>query len=314
MAEAASCLDLKTSFFQVSLPRETRHLFRCRVEVGTLVELTRLPMVYKASPEILQIITSAIAGVTTVVHRLCAAPPLVPIVVWIGNIRITGSRSDATLWEAQVLRNPDGCHASMGEERESGATQYTFLWVRFDHTHRAVSLSDKFVRSVCAMPALNSSTIAEMEVVASRFLYAAAILGTRSCDYYFFIKAVRRRLSALNRGIVQETSPKNVPPAAVGLGEGLRHIIENIIVSESSSPRKRHRPPSSRMHRSMDGEPFLFQTPATLKLPEENGRRSLFLSCRPRRAVRLALSAFFRHLAIHHGSLGGQHFAARSGE
>ncbi|RNE98627.1 putative protein tyrosine phosphatase [Trypanosoma cruzi] len=27
MAEVASCLDLKASFFQVSLPRDTRHLF-----------------------------------------------------------------------------------------------------------------------------------------------------------------------------------------------------------------------------------------------------------------------------------------------
>ncbi|RNC35248.1 target of rapamycin (TOR) kinase 1 [Trypanosoma cruzi] len=69
MAEAASCLDVKASFLQVSLPRETLHLFRCRVEDGTLVELTRLPMGYKASPEILQIvITSAIARATTVVH------------------------------------------------------------------------------------------------------------------------------------------------------------------------------------------------------------------------------------------------------
>ncbi|KAF8289605.1 target of rapamycin (TOR) kinase 1, putative [Trypanosoma cruzi] len=100
MAEAASCLDLKASFFQVSLPRETRHLFRCRVEDGTLVELTRLPMGYKASPEILQIITSTIAGVTTVVHRLWAAPPLVRIVVWIDDTRIAGSKSDETLWEA----------------------------------------------------------------------------------------------------------------------------------------------------------------------------------------------------------------------
>ncbi|KAF8300377.1 hypothetical protein TcYC6_0060650 [Trypanosoma cruzi] len=91
-------------------------------------------MGYKVGPEILQIITSAIAGVTTVVHRLWAAPPLVRIVVWIGNIRIAGSRSDATLWEAQVLRNADGCDATMGEDRESGATQYTFLWVQFDHT------------------------------------------------------------------------------------------------------------------------------------------------------------------------------------
>ncbi|RNF20357.1 protein kinase, putative,serine/threonine protein kinase, partial [Trypanosoma cruzi] len=72
-----------------------------------------------------------------------------------------------------------------------------------------------------------SLTIAEMEIMASRFLYAAAILGTRLCDYYSFIKAVRRRLSALNRGIVLETSPANLPPSAVGLGERLQHSIEN---------------------------------------------------------------------------------------
>ncbi|KAF8294373.1 hypothetical protein TcYC6_0101130 [Trypanosoma cruzi] len=121
-----------------------------------------------------------------------------------------------------------------------------------------------------------------MEVTASRVLPAAAILGTRLCDYHFF-KAVQRRLSALNRGIVQEKSPANLPPVAIGLDERLRHIIENIIVGESSSPRRRHRPPSSRTHRSMDGKPFLFQTPATLKLPEGKWRGSLFLSCRPRR-------------------------------
>ncbi|RNE96608.1 target of rapamycin (TOR) kinase 1 [Trypanosoma cruzi] len=101
--------------------------------------------------------------------------------------------------------------------------QCTFLGVQFDHTHRTVSLSEKFVRSVCAMSALNSLAIAGMEVVASCFLYAAAILCTRLCDYYFSIKAVRRRLSALHQGIVLETSTANLLPAAVGLGERLRH-------------------------------------------------------------------------------------------
>ncbi|EKG01151.1 target of rapamycin (TOR) kinase 1, putative, partial [Trypanosoma cruzi] len=191
MAEAVSCLDVKSSFI-VSLPRETRHLFRCRVEDGTLVELTRHPMGYKAGPEILQmVITSAIAGVTTVVHRLWAAPPSVRVDVWIDNIRIAGSKSDATLWEAQVLRNADSCHATIGEEREPGATQCTFLGVRVDHTHRAVSLIDKFVRSVCVMPAVNSLTIAEMEVVASRFcmrpqfwarVYVSTAFSSRQCD------------------------------------------------------------------------------------------------------------------------------------
>ncbi|RNC35842.1 target of rapamycin (TOR) kinase 1, partial [Trypanosoma cruzi] len=95
-------------------------------------------MGYKAIPEILQIITSAIAVVTTVVHRLWAASPLVRVDVWIDDIRITGSKSGATLWEAQVLRNADGRRATMGEDRESGVTHYTFLWVQFDHTRQAV--------------------------------------------------------------------------------------------------------------------------------------------------------------------------------
>ncbi|RNC41446.1 target of rapamycin (TOR) kinase 1 [Trypanosoma cruzi] len=127
MAEAASCVELKASFFK-SLPRGTRHLFRCRVEDGTLVELTRLPMGYKASPEILQIIiTSAIAGVTTVVHRLWAVPPSVRIDVWIDNKRIAGSKSDATLWESQVLRNADSCHATIGRI-ENRAPRSTPFW------------------------------------------------------------------------------------------------------------------------------------------------------------------------------------------
>ncbi|PWV05235.1 hypothetical protein C3747_136g48 [Trypanosoma cruzi] len=164
------------------------------------------------------------------------------------------------------------------------------------------------------MPALNSSTVAGMEVVASRFLYATAILCKRLCDYYFFIKAVRRRLSALHQGIVLETSTANVPSAAVGLGERLRHTIENTTVSESSIPRKRHRLPSSRMHRSMDGEPFLFQTSSTLKLPGEMGEEAFSYHAGRGMCGTLSLIGLFRHLAIHHGRLGGQHFAARSCE
>ncbi|EKF26249.1 hypothetical protein MOQ_010068 [Trypanosoma cruzi marinkellei] len=228
MAEAASCLDLKACFFQVPSPRGTRHLFRCRVEDGTLVELTRLPTGYKASPGTLHIvIASTIARVTTAVHPLRAATSLVRIDIWIDDIRIAGLKSDVTLWEAQVLPNADGRHATVGEDRESGATQYTFLGVQFDHAHRAVSLSEKFFRSVCDMQALNSLTIVGVEVTASRFLCAAAVLGTRLRACYFFSKAVRRRLSVHNRGIVLETSPASLPPAAVGFLEGFRRMIEN---------------------------------------------------------------------------------------
>ncbi|PWV04535.1 putative target of rapamycin (TOR) kinase 1 [Trypanosoma cruzi] len=203
----------------------------------------------------------------------------------------------------------------MGEDRESGGTQHTFLGVHFDHAHRAVSLSDKFVRSVRAMPTLNSLTISEMEVVASRFLYAASILGTRLCDCHFFIKAVRRRLSALNRGIVLETSPANVPPAAAGLSERLRQMIENNC--------RRNIKPTEKASAAIITDASLHGWGAVF-IPKFGDvkiaggkweKRKPFLIMQAEvRAVRLALSAFPAILIPTTGVLGGQYFAARSGE
>ncbi|RNC48557.1 hypothetical protein TcCL_NonESM01599 [Trypanosoma cruzi] len=107
------------------------------------------------------------------------------------------------------------------------------------------------------MPALNSSTVAGMVVVASRFLYAAAILCTRLCDYYFFIKAVRRRLSALNRGLCWRHPRRTFRRQRLVWARDY-DTSSRTIVSESSSPRKRHRPPSSRTRCSLDKGPFLF--------------------------------------------------------
>ncbi|ESS55651.1 protein kinase [Trypanosoma cruzi Dm28c] len=142
------------------------------------------------------------------------------------------------------------------------------------------------------MPALNSSTIAEMEVVASRFFYAAAILGTCLCDHYFFIKAVRRRLSALNRGIVLETSPANLPSSAVGLGERLRHII--------GKNRKRIIKPTEKASAaivtdaSLNGWRVVFiPDSGDVEIAGGKWMRKPFLIMQAEaRAVRLALSAF----------------------
>ncbi|PWV16466.1 putative target of rapamycin (TOR) kinase 1 [Trypanosoma cruzi] len=176
--------------------------------------------------------------------------------------------------------------------RTANRAQYTFLGVQFDHTHRAVSMSDKFVRSVCAMPALNSLTIAEMEVMASRFLCAATTFGRRLRDYYFFIKAVRRRLSALYRGIVLETPPANLPPSAVGLGERLRKMIGN--------NRKRNNKPTEKApvaiitDASLHGRGAVFVPDSgDVKIAGGKWERKPFLIMQAEaRAVRLALSAF----------------------
>ncbi|KAF8306069.1 putative target of rapamycin (TOR) kinase 1 [Trypanosoma cruzi] len=135
-------------------------------------------------------------------------------------------------------------------------------------------------------------TIAEMVVVASRLLYAAAILCTCLCVHCFLIKAVRRRLSALDRGIVQETSPTKVPPAAVGLGEGLRHIID--------SNRNRNIKPTEKASAAITTDASLHGWRAVfipdsgdVKIAGEKWERKPFLIMQAEaRAVRLALSAF----------------------
>ncbi|PWV10570.1 putative target of rapamycin (TOR) kinase 1 [Trypanosoma cruzi] len=142
------------------------------------------------------------------------------------------------------------------------------------------------------MPSLNSLTIAEMEVTASRSLYAAAILCTRLCEYYFSIKAVRRRLSALNWGIVLETSPANLPPSAVGLGERLRHTIEN--------NRKRIIEPTEKASAALITDASLHGWGAVfipdsgdVKIAGEKWEKKPFLIMQAEaRAVRLASSAF----------------------
>ncbi|KAF8286988.1 putative target of rapamycin (TOR) kinase 1 [Trypanosoma cruzi] len=164
------------------------------------------------------------------------------------------------------------------------------------------------------MPALTSLTIAEVEVMASRFLYAAAILGTHLCAYYFVIKAVRRQLSALNRGIVLETSLANLPSAAIGLGERLRHIIEN-------NHRRIIKPTEKTLaaiitNASLQGWGTVFiPDSGDVKIAGGKVEEEAF-SYHADRDTRGTLSpiVLFRHLAIHHGHLGGQYFAARSGE
>ncbi|PWV21209.1 putative target of rapamycin (TOR) kinase 1 [Trypanosoma cruzi] len=152
-----------------------------------------------------------------------------------------------------------------------------------------------------------------MEVVASRFLYLAAILGTRLCGCYFFIKAVRRRLSALHQGIVQETSPTKLPPSAVGLGERLRHTIENNRRRIINSTEKASA--AIITDASLHGwGAVIIPDSGDVKIAGGKWERKPFLIVQAEARGTLSPIGLFRHLAIHRGRWGAQHFAARSGE
>ncbi|ORC87264.1 target of rapamycin (TOR) kinase 1 [Trypanosoma theileri] len=184
-------------------------------------------MGYKVSPEILQTVTSVIAGVPEMVKPTWAAPCELRLDVWIDNIRISGNSQEVVKWEQQVRRRADECRATIGEVI-SVAHSYTFLGVVFDHSSRTVGLSTKCIGKLQDIRPLRLWTVAEMEVAVSRFLYAAAILGVRLTKFFFFLKAVRRRLSALNRGRLSLTAQARLPRSATREGRVLlRTLLRN---------------------------------------------------------------------------------------
>ncbi|PWV22167.1 hypothetical protein C3747_1g348 [Trypanosoma cruzi] len=128
MAEAASCLDVKASFFpslftagdsaSLSMPRGGRHAG------GADTTFNGIQGQPRNSPDYYYL---GNRGGDDGGSPLWAAPPMVRIEVWIDNIRITGSKSDVTLWEAQVLRNADSCHAYLGGTANR-ALRNTLFW------------------------------------------------------------------------------------------------------------------------------------------------------------------------------------------
>ncbi|EKF98939.1 hypothetical protein TCSYLVIO_010157, partial [Trypanosoma cruzi] len=109
-------------------------------------------------------------------------------------------------------------------------------------------------------------------------------------------------------GIVLKKSPANLPPAAVGLGEGLRHIIENNRKRIINSTEKAS---AAVTDASLNGwGAVIIPDPGDVKIAGGEWERRPFLIMQAEARGTLGLIGLFRHLAVHHGRLGGQHFAA----
>ncbi|KAG8338847.1 hypothetical protein TRVL_10326 [Trypanosoma vivax] len=89
--EVAAVFDLKASFFQVSLPQESRASFCCRAEAGRLVGLAALPMGFKCGPEMLHTAARVLAGDPAAASSRYASPRSLKKRIWNDNIRISGA-------------------------------------------------------------------------------------------------------------------------------------------------------------------------------------------------------------------------------
>ncbi|KPA84400.1 putative target of rapamycin (TOR) kinase 1 [Leptomonas pyrrhocoris] len=226
--DIATTVDLKASFFQVELPPAWRSLYRFRDTRGTLLELTRLPMGYVASPEVMQLLVMAVAGHPDVVRKEFANPQTVRTDVWTDNIRLSGNATVIQAAQAALTITAQQANVTIGDQQWL-ARRYTFLGVVYNHTTKTVALASKFTRKCAEAPPHAHMTVADLEVFISRAFFASAVLDIPMINYYFLLKLTRRHLSALNRGLCKLGDGSALSPSVTKLAESLHaRIIQNL--------------------------------------------------------------------------------------
>jgi hypothetical protein len=82
--------------------------------------------------------------------------------------------------------------------------KYTFNGVAFDHENGRVACGQKIIRRL-QRARFCGGTYGELEAAVARLLHASAVLGLDIASKYWELKAVRRRVNALNRGTARES-------------------------------------------------------------------------------------------------------------
>ncbi|KAH8604910.1 hypothetical protein ERJ75_000089800 [Trypanosoma vivax] len=226
------------SLFQVNPPQGNCEGSRCRTETGWLAETTRLPMGHKPGPEKLHTVARALAGDPEAVSSMCAAPWLIKISVWIGNIRIDGRRKDVEKQGRVATQNVRRCGAALGENN-CLIKKREFVGVSFKRKTCTVCQIQKAIRKIREVPPLKGLTVVGSERLTPRMVRAGVRSGAL-LEHYFSLKEVGRRLSKLNGGLLQ-LSEAGVPAQKDRQG---KRWLWPLLGSKPVSPR-RHRPTSA---------------------------------------------------------------------
>ncbi len=222
--QVASLRDLKLGFWGVEIPESARSQFRFLDDRNMIWEMNRLPMGHTVAPELMQIITSILAGHPDYVKPEFAAPPTVTVHIWIDNIRWTGPRRDVARASAAADRLAAAANVTWkAEDTRDLVTRYEFIGVAFDHDARTVSLSGK---NATRLPDEIPERISfdTLEVLIGRLIFAAGALCIPLAHVWWPIKWARRRYYDFNHQKIHLSDDMVVPPAVSrGLSWWLRH-------------------------------------------------------------------------------------------
>lgn len=208
-APIAFVTDLTTSFFQIELPEKISDHFVFKA-FGKYWKLTRLPMGHIVSPEIMQIVTSALAGVPTYV-RAIVLPTNLRTDIWIDNIRFSGSTEDVTLASKLFYSRAKLARATYNKDETSIGYEYDFIGAHFNHSNHSVSVRESTLNKINDYS--NQCSFGELERLYSQILFSSSILGINLGEYYWVLKMFRRRASHLANCAYLENTPAHVSPS-----------------------------------------------------------------------------------------------------
>jgi hypothetical protein len=255
--EMGVCYDLAASFYQVELPPKIRPFFCFSDEKGGVWQLTRLPMGLCVSPEMMNIITGALAGHPRYVFQwaqfkssvVLPAPPCIHI----DNIRAVGSTTMLFDFSRFLKERARYVGATFNEEKHnSPQNEYVFCGVVYNHKERSVCVKPKTLEKVkeqaSQMEKMSNKTF---EQFMGRLLFCGEVLALPMSSFYFQLKWWRRRLARLCRGIGSWDDVAAPPPSvSKGFETWSAFVLEN-----------RPRVP----HNNLTDFSFVLFTDATLK-------------------------------------------------
>ena len=210
--EEAVKRDLRCKFYQVELPESTRPFYRF-VFQNRVYELKRMPMGHVCAPEIQQTITAVLAGDPSYCTSHSSNLRFGPggdLDVYVDGFRFSGSSYACQEFEKWIEECASKIRATFKQSDSIRGTKYTFVGIDFDHQTQKYRLTARFIRK---LPHILRHTMPlhELETLTARLVYGSGVLKINMPRYYWAIKFVRRKLSQLNRGKLNDTTEITLP-------------------------------------------------------------------------------------------------------
>ena len=230
----AICEDFKSGFHQIKLPLSMRHHFRFRCG-DRVLQMTRLPMGLRTSPEIFHSVAATLAG-----DRVYCTPAHavkgVRVDTWIDNVRFAGKRASVAAAHDAFIANCKAVGATLNDDDRQTGINHVFCGVQFGPGTVAVA-AKTHARVASIVPKINDGSITngELEALFGRLWFASAVLGIKTFAFWWAIKSARRRLSDVNRGARALDAPAELASSAIN---DLKSWTALVVANAPSAPLK----------------------------------------------------------------------------